>query len=111
MFCDLVQQLVKSSKIVEKSKNSKLNFSVLSVTRTTTFSKYVYTFELWFLLEKLESKILRFVFLQNPHKILRWILDILWELVCLGFFAKICTKLLKGSSYINYLVILINLPI
>jgi hypothetical protein len=75
-------------KIVEKSKNSKLSFVVLSVTRTTTFSKYVYTFELWFLLEKLESKILRFVFLQNPHKLLSWIFDMLWELVCLGSVPK-----------------------
>jgi TRAP-type C4-dicarboxylate transport system substrate-binding protein len=39
-------------KIVEKSKNSKLNFVVLSVRKTTTFSKDVYTFELQFLLEK-----------------------------------------------------------
>jgi hypothetical protein len=51
-FCGLVQQLVKLIKIVEKSKKSKPNFSVLSVTRTTTFFKYVYTFELQFVLEK-----------------------------------------------------------
>jgi hypothetical protein len=61
---------------------------MLSITRTTTFSKCVYAFELWFLLEKLEGKILRFVFLQNPHKLLSWILDMLWELVCLGFVPK-----------------------
>jgi hypothetical protein len=42
----------KSYKITEKSNNSKLNFVVLSVTRTTTFSKHVYTFELQFFLEK-----------------------------------------------------------
>jgi hypothetical protein len=76
-------------KIVEKSKNSKLNFAVLSVTRTTTFSKYVYTFELQFLLEKLKSKIPRSVFPQNPHKILSWILDMLWELACLDPVPKI----------------------
>jgi hypothetical protein len=62
---------------------------VLSVTRTTTLSKYVYTFELWFFLEKLESKILRFVFLKNPHKLLSWIFDMLWELACLGSVPKI----------------------
>jgi hypothetical protein len=38
-------KLVKSIKIVEESKNSKPNFDVLSVTRTTTFSRYVYTAE------------------------------------------------------------------
>jgi hypothetical protein len=42
----------KSYKITEKSKNSQPNFVVLSVTRTTTFSQDVYTFELQFLLEK-----------------------------------------------------------
>jgi hypothetical protein len=52
LFCGLVQQLVKSIKNRKKSKNSKLNFAVLSITRTTTFFKYVYTFELQFLLEK-----------------------------------------------------------
>jgi hypothetical protein len=62
---------------------------VLSVTRTTTFSKYVYTFELWFLLEKVKSKITRFVFLQNPHKSLSWVLDMLWEIACLGSVPKI----------------------
>jgi hypothetical protein len=45
LFCKLIQHLVKSIKIVEKSKNSKHNFAVLSVTRTSTLSKYVYTFE------------------------------------------------------------------
>jgi hypothetical protein len=69
-------------------KNSKPNFVVLSVTRNTTFSKYVYTFELQFLLEKYKCKIPRFVFLQNPHKLLSWILDMLWELACLGFVPK-----------------------
>jgi hypothetical protein len=39
-------------KIIQKSKNSKPNFAVPSVTRPTTFSRYVYTFELQFLLEK-----------------------------------------------------------
>jgi hypothetical protein len=57
---------------------------VLSVTRTTTFPKDVYTFELQFLLEKYKCKILRFVLLQNPHKILSWIFDMLWEQACLG---------------------------
>jgi hypothetical protein len=52
LFCKLVQHLVKSIKIVEKSKNSNPNFAVLSVTRTTTLSKYVYTFEVYFLLKK-----------------------------------------------------------
>jgi hypothetical protein len=33
-------------KIIEKSNKCKLNFAVLRVTRATTFSKYVYTFEL-----------------------------------------------------------------
>jgi hypothetical protein len=44
LFCELVQHLVKSIKNRRKSKNSKLNFVVLRVTRTTTLSKYVYTF-------------------------------------------------------------------
>jgi hypothetical protein len=44
--------LVKSIKSCKKSKNSKLSFVVLSITRTTTFSKYVYTFELQVFLEK-----------------------------------------------------------
>jgi hypothetical protein len=55
---------------------------VLRVTRTTTFSQYVYTFELQFLLEKLKCAIPRSVFLQNLYKILSWILDTLWVLVC-----------------------------
>jgi hypothetical protein len=42
----------KSYKITEKSENCKLYFAVLSETRTTTFPKDVYTFELQFLLEK-----------------------------------------------------------
>jgi hypothetical protein len=52
LFCGLVQQLENRLKIVEKSKNSKLNFAVLSVTRTATLSEYVYTFELQLLIEK-----------------------------------------------------------
>jgi hypothetical protein len=51
---------------------------VVSVIRTTTFTKYVYTFEFCFLLEKLKCKIPRSVFLQNRHMILSWILDMLW---------------------------------
>jgi hypothetical protein len=51
-FCEFQQHFVKSIKNRRKSKNCKLNFVVLSVTRTTTFSKVVYTFELQFLLEK-----------------------------------------------------------
>jgi hypothetical protein len=83
-FCGLDQWLVNSISIRRKCKNSKPKFVVLSVTRTTTFSKYVYTFELQFLLEKYKCKIPRSVILQNPHKILRWILDMLWALVCVG---------------------------
>jgi hypothetical protein len=45
LFCGLVQQLVKSIKNHRKIQKQQLNFFVLSVTRTTTFSKYVYTFE------------------------------------------------------------------
>jgi hypothetical protein len=45
LFCELVQHLVKLIKIIEKSKISKPNFAELSVTRTTTLSKCVYTFE------------------------------------------------------------------
>jgi hypothetical protein len=41
------------------------------------------------LLEKLKSKIPRLVFLQNPHKILSWILDMLWELSCLDPVPKV----------------------
>jgi hypothetical protein len=50
---------------------------VLSVTRTTTFSKNVYTFELQFLLDKEKCKIPRYMFLQNIPKLLSWILDML----------------------------------
>jgi hypothetical protein len=50
---------------------------VLCVTRTATFPKHVYTFELLFLLEKLKCEISRSVFLQNPYMILSWILDML----------------------------------
>jgi hypothetical protein len=78
----------KSYKITEKSKNYKPNFFVLCVTRTTTFSKHVYTFELWFLLEKLKCEIPRSVVLQNPYMILSWILDMLWELACAGSVPK-----------------------
>jgi hypothetical protein len=49
----------------------------------------VFAFELWFLLEKLKSKIPRSMFLQNPYMILSWILDMLWELACLGSVPKI----------------------
>jgi hypothetical protein len=52
LLCVLWLKLIKSIKNFKKSKNRKLNFAVLSVTRTTTFSKCVYTFELQFLLEK-----------------------------------------------------------
>jgi hypothetical protein len=48
---------------------------MLSVTRSTTLSKYVYTFEIYFLLEKYECEMLRLVFLQNPPKLLSCILD------------------------------------
>jgi hypothetical protein len=81
---------------------------VLCVTRTTTSPKHVYTVELWVLLEKLKCEIPGSMFLQNPYMILSWILDMLWELARLGS-VHICTKLLKESFYINYLVILINL--
>jgi hypothetical protein len=50
---------------------------VLCVTRTATFPKHVYTFELQFLLEKLKCKIPGYVILQNPYMILSWILDLL----------------------------------
>jgi hypothetical protein len=39
LFCELVQHLVKSIKNRKKSKNNTPNFAVLSITRTTTFSK------------------------------------------------------------------------
>jgi hypothetical protein len=45
LFYELVQRLVKLIKNRRKSKNSKPNFAELSVTRTTTLSKWVYTFE------------------------------------------------------------------
>jgi hypothetical protein len=61
---------------------------VLSVTRTIIGSKYVYTFELQFFLEKLKCKITRSVILQNLYMILSWILDMLWELACLGSVPK-----------------------
>jgi hypothetical protein len=48
----MVVSFENSYKITEKYKNCKPNFFVLYVTRTTTFSKHVYTFELQFLLEK-----------------------------------------------------------
>jgi hypothetical protein len=34
------------------------------------------------------------MFLQNPYKILSWILDMLWELACLG----LCQKLHKVTE-------------
>jgi hypothetical protein len=46
LFCELVQHVVKLIKTIEKSKNSKPDFSELSVTRTTTLPKCVYTFEI-----------------------------------------------------------------
>jgi hypothetical protein len=61
---------------------------VLYVTRTTTLSKYVYTYELQLLLEKLESEIPSSVIRQNPHMNLSWILDMLWEQACLGSVPK-----------------------
>jgi hypothetical protein len=45
LFCELVQRLIKLIKNSRKSKNSKPNFAELSVTRTITLSKWVYTFE------------------------------------------------------------------
>jgi hypothetical protein len=62
---------------------------VLSVTRPTTFAKHVYTFELYFLLEKLKCDLSRSVILQNPYMIFSWILDILWILACVGPVPKI----------------------
>jgi hypothetical protein len=50
----------------------------------------------------------RSMFLQNPYMILSWILDMLWELACLGSVPKIAQSY-KESFYINYLVILTNL--
>jgi hypothetical protein len=41
------------------------------------------------LLEKLKCEIPRSVFLQNPHMILSWILDMLWRLACVGLKPKI----------------------
>jgi hypothetical protein len=67
----------KSYKVLENCKNCNPNFVVLFVTRTTTFPKHVYTFELQFLLEKLKYEIPRSVILQNPYLILSWILDML----------------------------------
>jgi hypothetical protein len=32
------------------------------------------------------------MFLQNLYKILRWILDMLWELACLGSVSKIAQR-------------------
>jgi hypothetical protein len=83
---------------------------VLCVTRTTTLSKHVYTFELYFLLEKLKCEIPRSVFLQNPSKILSWILDMMWGLACVVPVPKFALKLLKESVYRNYLVLLSILP-
>jgi hypothetical protein len=62
-------------KITEKYKNCKPNFVVLCVTKTTTFLKNVYTFELKFLCEKLKCEIPRSVFVQHLYMILSWILD------------------------------------
>jgi hypothetical protein len=59
------------------------------VTRTTFSAKDVYTFELWFLLEKLKCDLPRSVILQNPYMILSWILDMLWALACVGPVPKI----------------------
>jgi hypothetical protein len=51
LLCVLWLKLVKSIKNCRKIQNSKLNFAVLSETRTTTFSKDVYTFEFYFYLK------------------------------------------------------------
>jgi hypothetical protein len=59
------------------------------MTRPTTFTKPVYTFELQFLLEKLKCDLLISVILQNPYMILSWILDMLWILACVGPMPKI----------------------
>jgi hypothetical protein len=69
--------LYNTYKIIEKSKKLKFNFVVLYVTRTTTFAKHVYTFELQLLLEEWKCKIPRSVILQNLYMILSWILDML----------------------------------
>jgi hypothetical protein len=82
----------KSYIIVENSKNCKPNFGVLCVTRATTFAKYVYTFELQFLLKNLKYEIPRYVILQNPYLILSWILDMLWALACVGPVTKIAQR-------------------
>jgi hypothetical protein len=39
-------------------------------------------------LKNLKSKIPRSVILQNPHMILSWTLDMLWELACLSSVPK-----------------------
>jgi hypothetical protein len=106
----LVQDLKIPYQFVEKSEYWKPNFVVLCVTRTTTSSKHVYTFDLWFLLEKLKCEIPRSVFLQKSLHDLE--LDFGYVVVtnmCRSF-AKICTKLLKKSFYMIYLVLLTNLP-
>jgi hypothetical protein len=92
MILHLLSVLAVSCKIrdktVEKSKNCKPYFVVLFVTRATTFPKHVYTFEFQFLLEKLKCETPRSMFQQNPYMILNWVLDILWELACLGSVPK-----------------------
>jgi hypothetical protein len=69
---------------------------VLSVIRTTIFSKDVYTFELQFLLEKLKCKIPRLMFLQNLDKFLSHILDMLYSMSWL-----VTTPNIAQSYYIN----------
>jgi hypothetical protein len=88
-FMCFICNFEKSYKIVENFKNCKPNFYVLCVTRTTTFPKHVYTFELQFLLEKLKYEIPRYVVLQNPYLNLSWILDMLWVPACAGPLPKI----------------------
>jgi hypothetical protein len=51
-WCVMAETCKIHNKSQKKSKNGKPNFAVLYVTRITTFSKHVYTFELQFFLEK-----------------------------------------------------------
>jgi hypothetical protein len=37
--------------------------------------------------------------MQNPHKILSWILDMLWELACVGSVLKIAQSYWKDLLY------------
>jgi hypothetical protein len=82
---------------------------VRCVTRTTTVAKHVYTFELLFLLEKLKCELPRSdsaKYIHDHELDFGYVVDTRLCRLC----SKICTKLLKESFYINYLVILTNLP-